>query len=99
MLAVGERVPVVVDVVVGEFDGGAGGALPRDDGCELPGEAEGELGGLGWGGGVDRDRRVEGGNEKAREGTGVCVRGWGGAVKWGDREWEIKEYRPSDMVE
>ena len=66
MLAVGERVPVVVDVVVGEFDGGTGGALPGDDGCELPGEAEGELGGLGWGGGVDRDRRVEGGNEKAR---------------------------------
>jgi len=55
VLAVGERVPVVVDVVVGEFDGGTGGALPGDDGCELPGEAEGELGGLGWGGGVDRD--------------------------------------------
>ena len=45
----------MVDVVVGEFDGGAGGALPGDDGCELPGEAEGELRGLGWGGGVDRD--------------------------------------------
>jgi len=85
VLAVGERVPVVVDVVVGEFDGGTGGALPGDDGCELRGEAEGELGGLGWGGGVDRDRRVEGGNEKAREGTGVCARGWGGAVKRGDR--------------
>jgi len=90
VLAVGERVPVVVDVVVGEFDGGTGGALPGDDGCELPGEAEGELGGLGWGGGVDRDRRVEGGNEKAREGTGVCARGWGGAVKWGDQGWEIQ---------
>ena len=46
MLAVGERVPVVVDVVVGEFDGGTGGALPGDDGCELRGGAEGELGGL-----------------------------------------------------
>ena len=55
MLAVGERVPVVVDVVVGEFDGGAGGALPGDDRCELPGEAMGKLRGLGWGGGVDRD--------------------------------------------
>ena len=41
MLAVGQRVPVMVDVVVGEFDGGTGGALPGDDGCELPGEAEG----------------------------------------------------------
>ena len=48
VLAVGERVPVVVDVVVGEFNGGTGGALPGDDGCELRGEAEGELGGLGW---------------------------------------------------
>ena len=61
-----ERVPVVVDVVVGEFNGGTGGALLDDDGCELRGEAEGELGGLGWGGGVDRDRRVEGGNEKSK---------------------------------
>ena len=44
VLAVGERVPVVVDVdvVVGEFDGETGGALPGDDGCELPGEVEGE---------------------------------------------------------
>ena len=49
MLAVGERVPVVVDVVVGEFNGGTGGALPGDDGCELRGEAEGELGGPGLG--------------------------------------------------
>ena len=90
MLAVGEQVPVMVDVVVGEFDGGARGALPGDDGCELPGEVEGELGGLGWGGGVDRDWWVEGGNKKAREGTGVCARGWGAAVKWGDRGWEIQ---------
>ncbi|CAD6253740.1 unnamed protein product [Miscanthus lutarioriparius] len=41
-------------------------------------------------GGVDPDRTVEGGNEKAREGTGVCARGWGGAVEWGDRGWEIQ---------
>ena len=78
MLAVGERVPVVVDVVVGEFDSGAGGALLGNDGCELPGEAEGELRGLGWGGDVDRDRRVEGGNKKAREGTGLPICGYRG---------------------
>ena len=64
MLAVGERVPVVVDVVLGEFDGGTGGALLGDNGCELPGEVEGELGGLGWGGSVDRDWRAEGGMKK-----------------------------------
>ena len=33
MLVVGERVPVVVDVVVGEFDGRTGGALSTTTGA------------------------------------------------------------------
>jgi len=44
---------------------------------------------------VGGGRRVDGREGRSR----VQTHGWGGAVKWGDREWEIKEYRPSDMVE
>ena len=54
---------------------------------ESPWPAQGHRGGGGWG-------------RRSREGCSrVQTRGWGGAVKRGDRGGRSKEYRPSDVVE